>query len=67
MIFLFSKRRCPVYFDRLTIVSMIIFAVAFGSFVYACVIRGFITDSNDPVRDERGHDGKGEQGRDSAE
>ena len=56
-----------MYFDSLTIVSMIIFAVAFGSFVYACVIRGCITDSNDRVRDERGHDGKGEQGRDSAE
>ena len=64
MILLFSKRRCLVYFDSLTIVSMIIFAVAFGSFVYACVIRGCITDSNG---DERGHDGKGEQGRDSAE
>ena len=56
-----------MYFDRLTIVSMIIFAVAFGSFVYACVIRGCITDSNDPVRDERGHDGKREQGRDNGE
>jgi hypothetical protein len=56
-----------VYFDSLTIVSMIIFAVAFGSFIYACVIRGCITDSNGSVRDERGHDGKREQGRDSGE
>lgn len=56
-----------MYFDSLTIVSMIIFAVAFGSFVYACVIRGCITDSDVTVRNKRGKAGKGKQGRDSGE
>ena len=29
-----------MYFDNLTVISLIIFAIAFGSFIYACVIRG---------------------------
>ena len=29
-----------MYFDSLTVVSLVIFAIAFGSFVYACLIRG---------------------------
>ena len=56
-----------MYFDSLTIVSLIIFAVAFGSFVYACVIRGCITDSDVTVRDDRGKAGKGKQDRNSGE
>ena len=56
-----------MYFDSLTIVSLIIFAVAFGSFVYACVIRGCITDSDATVRDDRGKAGKGKQDRNSGE
>ena len=49
-----------MYFDSLTIVSMIIFAVAFGSFFYACIIRGCITDSNKTPRDKRRNAGRGE-------
>lgn len=33
-----------MYFDSLTVVSLIIFAIAFGSFIYACVIRGCMTE-----------------------
>ena len=35
-----------MYFDNLTIVSLIVFAIAFGSFVYACLIRGCLTESS---------------------
>ena len=52
-----------MYIDNLTIVSMIIFAVAFGSFIYACVIRGCITDSNIKDRDKRSNIIDGETDR----
>lgn len=32
-----------MYFDNLTIASLVIFAIAVGSFVYACVIRNCIS------------------------
>jgi hypothetical protein len=34
-----------MYFDNLTIVSLLVFAIAFGSFVYACVVRGCMAKS----------------------
>lgn len=56
-----------MYFDSLTIVSLIIFAVAFGSFVYACIIRSCITDSNITARDERSNPGNDGQARNDGE
>jgi hypothetical protein len=56
-----------VYFDSLTIVSMIIFAIAFGSFIYACIIRGCITDSDVSAQDERKPKGKDKEGRGKGE
>ncbi len=32
-----------MYFDTLTLVSLVIFAAAVGAFAYACLFRGCIT------------------------
>jgi len=50
-----------MYFDNLTLISLVVFAIAFGSFVYACIIRGCLTDSgkddtqdySEPARSDR--------------
>lgn len=42
-----------MYFDNLTLVSLLVFLVAFGAFIYACVYRGCLSNSGDPAwRDE---------------
>jgi hypothetical protein len=48
-----------MYFDSLTVVSLVIFAIAFGSFVYACVIRGCMprdARNNSKQRTDSRHD-----------
>jgi len=37
-------------FDNLTLVSLLIFLVAFGAFVYACLFRNCITNGADSAR-----------------
>jgi hypothetical protein len=56
-----------VYFDSLTIVSMVIFAIAFGSFVYACIIRSCITNDDASARGKRSRDSKDSRQRGGAE
>ncbi|MDH3979407.1 MAG: hypothetical protein OEU91_02730 [Gammaproteobacteria bacterium] len=41
-----------MYFDTLTLASLVIFAAALGAFVYACLFRGCITATGEQ------HDGK---------
>jgi len=33
-----------MYFDNLTLVSLLVFLVAFGAFAYSCLYRNCITD-----------------------
>jgi hypothetical protein len=35
-----------MYFDNLTWVSLIIFAVAMGSFIYSCIVRNCLTNDH---------------------
>jgi len=41
-----------MYFDNLTLVSLLIFGVAFGSFIYVCIIRGCISKVSDDERQD---------------
>jgi len=34
-----------MYFDNLTLLSLLVFLIAFGAFVYNCVFRNCITDN----------------------
>ena len=36
-----------MYFDNLTLISLLVFLVAFGAFVYSCLFRNCISDSSD--------------------
>jgi len=40
-----------MFFDNLTLTMLVVFAIALGGFVYACVIRNCISER----RDETGH------------
>ncbi len=35
-----------MYFDNLTWVSLIIFVVALGSFIYSCIVRNCLTNDH---------------------
>ena len=45
-----------MYFDNLTLISLLVFLVAFGAFVYSCVFRNCITNSARPSRRDEGKD-----------
>jgi hypothetical protein len=36
-----------MYFDNLTLISLLVFLVAFGAFVYSCVYRNCISNTTD--------------------
>lgn len=36
-----------MYFDNLTLISLLVFLVAFGAFVYSCLFRNCISDTSD--------------------
>ena len=40
-----------MYFDNLTLVSLIVFAIALGSFIKVCLIDSCITNSKPPEQD----------------
>ncbi len=52
-----------MYFDNLTIVSVVIFVIAFGSFIYACVIRGCMTESAERKQDKPDNDDRHDQSK----
>ena len=41
-----------MYFDNMTLVSLVVFAVALGSFVKVCLIDSCITNSKPPEDDQ---------------
>jgi hypothetical protein len=44
-----------MYFDTLTLASLVIFAAALGAFVYACLFRGCITASGEQHDENNGN------------
>ena len=40
-----------MYFDNLTLVSLIVFAVALGSFIKVCLMDSCITNTDQPEKD----------------
>ena len=40
-----------MYFDNLTLVSLIVFGIALGSFIKVCLINSCITNSKPPEQD----------------
>jgi len=45
-----------MYFDNLTLISLLVFLIAFGAFVYSCVFRNCITNSARSSRRDAGKD-----------
>jgi len=45
-----------MYFDNLTLISLLVFLVAFGAFVYSCVFRNCITNQARSSRRDEGKD-----------
>jgi hypothetical protein len=42
-----------MYFDNLTLLSLLVFLVALGAFVYSCVFRNCLTGNTRSVRRSR--------------
>lgn len=49
-----------MYFDNLTLVSLLVFLVAFGAFVYSCVFRNCVSSD---TRSEERHDNANDRKR----
>ena len=49
-----------MYFDNLTLVSLLVFLVAFGAFVYSCVFRNCLSNG---TRSEGRHDNANDRER----
>lgn len=39
-----------MYFDNLTLTSLLVFLVAFGAFVYSCLFRNCVTNTSADAR-----------------
>jgi hypothetical protein len=47
-----------MYFDNLTLISLLVFLVAFGAFVYSCLFRNCISGTADADwRKDKSNDG----------
>jgi hypothetical protein len=53
-----TSRSCNMYFDNLTLISLLVFLIAFGAFVYSCVFRNCITNN---ARSSRRNAGKNDR------